>query len=551
MNQIDNQERDCPCVNGVLIGDDMGLGKTIQAIGIINSIGEIAKAMIVCPASVKRNWERELNKWLTRRMDVAIAHGSEWPGLADIVIINYDILGRNLDSILANKWDLIVLDECHSIKNMATKRYKAVAKANARFRVAMTGTPIMNKIEDIFPVLHWLRPDLFSNPMSFKRKFTDRFGNSTKEQRTLLQSRLRESVMVRRLKGEVLKELPQKQRQVIEIDPPAHVVQAEQSAMKCQDEDELASLEVALELAKVSDKPEDYANALSNLRKGQQIAFDSTAKVRHDTAIAKAPFTLEHIYACLEQGIEKLLIWFHHRDCGEFLLDSLKGQAVMVYGGMDMDQRERAREKFITDPNCKVWMGSIRATGTGIDGLQQVCQHAIFHELDWVPMIMTQAEDRIHRIGQDGHVLIQLLVFSGTIDANIARACVNKQELADQCLDEERDQLLTEPVSPTRIREKRSHLTVTRKEIEERVLEPGMIVSIHQSLRMLAGICDGAHSLDGAGFSKFDAHLGKRLAELATLTSGQAQLGQKLVRRYRRQLPEDLALRALGRNNEA
>lgn len=529
--------------HGVMIGDDMGLGKTIQAIGVFNAIHDIKRVLVVCPSAVKVNWKREWAAWSSRPSQCWPVMGKDWPSIADVVLINYDVLHKHERELLGQQWDLVIVDEFHFLKEMKTRRWKCFEKIKARYRLALSGTPILNQIDDIFPILHWLDPEQFKNIYSFRYKFSDKMGNSSKDQRMKLQSVLRSKLMCRRLKADVLKDLPPKRRSVIEVPDTVGAVRLEEEAFESNhiNESMVEALEAAVELAKVSDDPAEYEKALRELTDSQHIPFDSMARVRHQTALMKVPVTIEHLRTCFESGIEKIVCFAHHRDCIEGIEAAFPG-AVHYYGGMDEVAKDAAIQEFMNNPKCPLWVGSIRAGGMGINGLQTVCSHMVFHELDWVPLIVNQAEDRLARLGQKESVLVQHIVLEGSIDANLASKCVHKQRLSDETLDTDRDRLLNEPLTPAR--RKTSSVTLTEREMEQATIDPAQKAAVHQALRMLSGVCDGARATDEMGFNGVDTRIGKSLAGQSFLTDRQGILGRKLIRKYRRQLPADLLEKA-------
>ena len=171
------------------------------------------------------------------------------------------------------------------------------------------------------------------------------------------------------------------------------------------------------------------------------------------------------------------------------------------------------------------------AAGVGIT--LTAASHVIFAELDWVPGNMTQAEDRLHRIGQRESVLVQHLVLDGSIDAHLAKTLIAKQEVIDRALDDETmipvvpgATAATADAKPSKLDEEAAKLSA-----EE-------IAAVHEKLRFLAGCCDGAAARDDAGFNRLDTRIGKHLAQLAILTPRQAVLGARIVHKYRRQLGE-------------
>jgi len=532
---------------GVLIADEMGLGKTIQAIGVVNADETVRSVLIVCPASLKLNWAREWSRWSTRGLTVGIANGA-LPA-TDVVILNYDILKKHLPAIHARAWDCLILDEAHYLKNPKAQRTqcvlgaKGVESIKARRRIALTGTPILNRPIEAWPIAHALAPAEFGNWRAFVTRYCggyqDRYGWNVSGATNLpeLQDKLRASIMVRRLKKDVLTELPAKRRQVIELpaNGAAGTVRAEADAYAAQ-QDRLTGLRVAVELAKAGDE-NDYAAAVDRLRAGSMAAFAELSKLRHTTALAKIPHVIEHIRDTLESE-GKLIVFAHHRDVIESLAAEFPGAAIIT-GDTPMQSRQDAVDRFQTDPACRLFLGNIQAAGVGLT--LTASAHVVFAELDWVPGNITQAEDRCHRIGQTDSVLVQHLVLEGSLDATMARTLVEKQTLIDAALDDERGEIAALPliaVGPDKATGEPATVSASRARIaaEAEALTPERIAEVHTGLRRLAGMCDGAHALDGYGFNKLDVGIGHSLAEAAHLTPKQAALGARLVNKYRRQL---------------
>jgi SWI/SNF-related matrix-associated actin-dependent regulator 1 of chromatin subfamily A len=531
----------------VLIGDDMGLGKTIQAVGIINDDSTINRVLVICPASLRLNWRRELKKWLVTPRQIGIVDdGKSYPAIADVVIINYDLASKHAAALRAKEWDLVIIDEAHYLKSPDAKRtvailgrkqskkHDAVAPIPARRKVFLTGTPIPNR-----PVEGWWAAEqlgVMSNFFAFAKRYCaavqNRWGWDFTGASNLaeLQEKLRAGGMIRRLKADVLKELPAKRRCVIELpaNGAAKVVKAEADAW-ADHEATIDALRVAVELAKASENPEDYREAVLKLNKATQVAFTEMSKRRHDTAVAKVPYVVEHLRGIIEQG-RKVVCMAHHKDVVDAIMAEFP-DAVKVTGDVSMADRQSAVDRFQNDPLCLLFVGNIQAAGVGLT--LTASSHVVFAELDWVPGNVTQAEDRCHRIGQTDSVLIEHLVLEGSMDARMATTLIAKQSVLTAALDELPEQPVVAPV-----RERGCTEDVSRKQIvkEAAELSPEAIAEIHAKLQRLAGVCDGARELDGAGFNRFDSAIGKSLAMAHTLTQKQAALGARLVNKYRRQL---------------
>ena len=547
---------------GVLLADSMGLGKTIQAIGVINCDSSIKKILVVCPATLKLNWRNELNRWLTKKRSILIAESSSCPCEAfEITIINYDILSRNRDKIDRVAWDLAIIDEAHYIKAGDSKRAIAVAGQekkgqplktgiSARFRLMLTGTPIPSRPIEGWPIFHYLAPEEFRSFWGYAKRFCaaeqNRYGWDLTGASNLaeLQDRLRASIMLRRLKEEVLTELPAKRRAVIELaqNGASSAVKAEQQGWAAYQE-MIEDLRLRVELAKASDKPEDYEDAVSKLKAAARAAFTEMAKLRHATAVAKIPYLIQHINDSIEGG-KKVIVFVHHKDVVAALEAEFGSRSVSITGDTPMNSRQSNVERFQSDPECLVFIGNIQAAGVGIT--LTASSHVIFGELDWVPGNVTQCEDRAHRIGPKEMVLVQHLVLEGSLDAKMARTIVEKQNVIDQALDKEHVEI---PETPRESREKAATESTSRDKIGEEAakMTPERITAVHQGLKMLAGMdADFAREVNNAGFSKIDVQIGHSLAERWELTPRQAALGSKLVNKYRRQLPTELVAAAKG-----
>ena len=537
-----------------LIADEMGLGKTIQAIGTINGDESIRRVLVVCPASLRLNWQREMEKWLVRPLKIGIAKGKEWPQNVDVVVINYDIAAKHAASLHGETWDLVILDEAHYCKNPKAARTKAILgdyRADlpaiaARKKIVLTGTPILNRPIEAQPVLGYLDPSAFGNFFGFAKKYCaayqgrhgwDFSGASNLDE---LQRRLRSTIMVRRLKADVLTELPAKRRQVIELpaNGAAKAVAAEQSAHQ-RHAATLRELREAVELAKVLEDKSAYESAVDALRTGQTAAFTEMAEIRHAVAMAKVPHVVEHVADVSEDA--PVVLFAHHRDVVSALVEGLTvagRRVVSLVGGMSDEQKQASVDAFQAG-QADVFVGNIKAAGVGITLTKSA--HVVFAELDWVPANMSQAEDRTHRIGQAQSVLVQHLVLEGSMDQQMAKALVRKQEIADAALDDPLAKAeAQEPVDTVSVPDAKADADPTARSVStekpSREYSAEEIAALHAGLQHLAGMCDGAASLDGCGFNKLDAKFGRALAHLTTLSQRQAAVAARLCKKYRRQI---------------
>ena len=429
-----------------LIGDEMGLGKTIQAVGVIN-VTQPEKVLIICPATLKLNWRKELERWLVKPHRIHVLNsGDTFPRNVEIVVMNYDIAAKYQKDLRAIEWDLLVADEAHYMKNPKAQRTIAILGSGkkmpgiaAKRKILMTGTPITNRPIEIFPLVSVLWPSVFNNLFQFARRYCDAVSNgfgwdfSGASNLEELQNLLRASGMIRRLKADVLKELPPKTRQVVVL--PSDSVrslirkEAEQSE---RHKEQIQRLSAAVKAAKAQNDEAAYKNAVGRLRQANNVAFTEMAAIRRELAIAKIPFVIEYVQNMIEAG-EKVVVMAHHREVVDQIQAAFGLAAVKLYGGMGEGEKSANVERFQSDPACLIFIGSIHAAGVGIT--LTAAQKMLFAELDWTPANMLQAEDRIHRIGQQGNALIRQLVFDGSLDAKMADTLVRKMEVIERALD--------------------------------------------------------------------------------------------------------------------
>lgn len=526
----------------VLIADEMGTGKTIQTVGIINSDKSLKKILIICPATLKINWKKEIERWLTRDLSITIVNGSKQVDPANITILNYDILTKHHDFIHKTKWDLLVVDEAHYLKNHRAKRTMEVVGENgqnsieARRKVFLTGTPLLNRPIEGWTIFSYLSPDTFRSFWKYANRYCnaqnngfgwDFSGASNLEE---LQTVLRGHFMIRRLKKDVLKELPPKIRQVITLPTNgcASIVKQEgETATKYQDK--LEEIRMRAELAKINEDEAGYREAIEELSLESLSMFEEMAKIRHELALAKVPNVCKHIENVLEET-NKVVIFAHHRDVVEKLSENFKDISVKVFGGMSSKQKDEAVTRFQTDDNIRVFIGNIKSAGVGLT--LTASSHVIFAELDWVPANITQAEDRCHRISQTESVLVQHLVVDGSLDVQMAQAIVDKQAIIEKALDTFVDTENKKLISHVTVVE----TSVVKKPLVKKQYSKAMKARILEGLQYLASVCDGARSKDKHGFNKLDAYIGKSLASQNYLSDKQAQVGERMIRKYHRQL---------------
>lgn len=420
-------------VNRVLIADEMGLGKSCMAIGVIN-YKRYTKTVIVCPATLTYNWLKELKTWLVDFDDykIQIISGKNYhPRNANIYIVSYDMLISPKLSWMSDKnikFDCIIADEAHYLKKGSTQRSKAFKRLvkrvdpNSDKVILLSGTPSLNRPIELYNLLTILKYDI--KYFDYINRYCDategEFGLNNKGASNLdeLQYKLRQTCMIRRLKADVLTELPPKTRQIVYCDPSKY--------NKLIDKESKLISKSAMDMM-------EYDDIIGFLSHMDYSDITEMTAYRKATALAKIPDAISQIDDILV-NTDKVVVFAHHREVIDKLYEHYTSiSSVKLYGGMSDSEKQDAVDRFQTDPLCKIFLGGTRAAGVGIT--LTAASVALIIEMDWTPGIMLQVEDRIHRIGQVGNVLIKYMVVDGSIDALLAKTLMQKTSVLTQMFD--------------------------------------------------------------------------------------------------------------------
>ena len=404
-----------------IVGDPMGLGKTIQALGYLKIHPELSPVLIVCPASLKLNWARETMKWLgIDKYDIHIFQSRTAFQLGRtrlIYIINYDILKDWKDIILQRHMAVVIGDEVQYVANVKTQRTKAFVEITKKVqqKIMLSGTPIKSAASEFFTVLNLIAPNVFPNRYQYLRRYCDPKHNGYGWQYKGLSNGdelhdLISPYMIRREKMEVLKELPEKIKSIIPLE--------------CS----------SVELKKYVRASEEFKIWV---KENQERAYvDEKLHIEHLKQLAylaKRNAVIEWIKEFLATG-QKLVIIALHRKALQDIMSSFPGISVLVDGSVSLKNKQAAVDAFQTDPKIRLFVGQMIAAGVGWT-LTAASSLAII-EFDWVPGNMEQAEDRIHRFGQEAEsVNIYYLIADGTIDEDILRLVQAKSHLVGKILD--------------------------------------------------------------------------------------------------------------------
>ena len=421
-----------------LIADEMGLGKTIQGLGVVNLDPHThRRVLVITRPGLKANWVHEARTWLVDGREVTSIDAGRWPDEEPdpwLAVLGYESAHRHAEALRAKPWDLLIADEAHHLKNPDARRTRHVVGHRARRvaerivpvpagrKVLLTGTPIMTRPIDLHSLLHWLEPGEWGNRREFGRRYCDahqgRFGwiESGATRLDELNARLEARIMIRRRKRDVFRDLPAKVRQTLVLAAPGR---AGREAL-AEERRVLAALEEALRSGA--------------LRERRRHLREELAQARLATARTKVPEVVEQVRAAREAGEPQCVVFAHHHEIVDRVHEGLDPdvRAAKADGRADPKSR-RAVEEAFTRGEIEVLVASWDAMGVGVN--LQSCSRVVFAELDWSPSVMSQAEDRCHRIGQDRTVFVTHVVLDGSVDALIARSVTRKQRIVEEAID--------------------------------------------------------------------------------------------------------------------
>jgi len=424
-----------------LIGDSPGLGKTASAIRACDLVGA-ANILVVAPASVRIQWGREFERFSPLDRPMQICMPSDIPNTSGVVILFYDQAVKYQELLMSVRWNCLIIDECHYLK----ERYK-VGKKTSGYRtkciygfgkrfpglitvcdrvIRLSGTPAPNNASELWTHLksagltdqpYWDHTFHFCNGFDSEHGFRFTSHKNVPELQKLLAP-----FMLRRTKAEVQPDLHEPMFETITVARSDAALPPELQALVPQ----LDQADTQLQEAISSGSPGDQLSTLESMA-------SSLATLRRYTAMAKLPALAEQIEEDLTTNqIPKLVVFAIHKICIRWLAEKLaKFHPLTISGDTPAEKRQPNIDRFQSDPSVRLIIGNIAAMGTGVDGLQNVCDEAIFVEQDWVPSSNAQAIMRLCRIGQKNPVRARIFSLYGSVDERVQDVLADKmRELA-------------------------------------------------------------------------------------------------------------------------
>lgn len=434
---------------GACLADDMGLGKTIELIAFLLYLQEdeklVAPVLLVCPTSVLGNWEREVKKFGST-LKVLVHHGdkrSKGKALAKavrdrhLVVTSYSLVHRDLKDLRAIEWQGVVLDEAQNIKNATAKQSQAVRDLETQFRIALTGTPVENRLSELWSILDFLNPGYLGTQAFFKRRFAlpiEKYGDTTSLQtlRSLVQP-----FILRRLKTDkdIIQDLPEKQEMTVFCP-----LSARQALLYQQ------IVDGSLEAIESADGIQRRGQILALLVKLKQLcnhpelldAKNTNSKSTNLEKFAQQSGKLQRLEEMLEELLaegDRALIFTQFAEWGKqlqpYLEKTLNREVLFLYGSTRKEKREEMVDRFQHDPQGPpIMILSIKAGGVGLNLTR--ANHVFHFDRWWNPAVENQATDRAFRIGQKRNVQVHKFVCTGTLEEKIHDLIESKKALAEQ-----------------------------------------------------------------------------------------------------------------------
>lgn len=422
-----------------VLADDMGLGKTIQGIGTAELLARLAgieRVLVVCPASLKSQWKDEIHRFCDRSAQLVVGSADErarqYADGAFFTICNYEQVLRDLDSIERVPWDLIVLDEGQRIKNWESKTSQVIRSLHSRFALVLTGTPLENRLDDLYTVVKFVDDRLLGPAYRFfhKHRIVDENGRVQGYQNLDELRELLKPVLLRRTRDGVMKQLPERTTSVVRIRPTDEQFTLHNS-----------HLQIVSQIVRKA-----YLTEMDMLRLQKallmcRLAANSTFLVNkeepdYSSKLDRLAELFERLAAEPDRKIVLFSEWRRMLDRIEPLLEQVGMDYVRLDGQVPQKLRPPIVHKFQTDPDCRV----ILLTNAGSTGLNLQSANTVINvDLPWNPAVLEQRIARAHRMGQKNPVHVYLLVTEDTLEERLLNTLAAKQELANAALDVDSD----------------------------------------------------------------------------------------------------------------
>jgi len=426
---------------GSLLADDMGLGKTLQVITTLlkfkqEQLLEKAKALVIAPTGLLTNWQAELQKFAPT-LTCKLYHGTsrilDADDRYDILLTSYGVARSDAGHLKIMKWHIVIIDEAQNIKNYETAQSKAVKGIPANSFIAMSGTPVENRLSELWSIMDFSNRGFLGGLQEFKEHFITPIQNQHDKAVAEKLKRITSPFLMRRMKSDksIINDLPDK----VEIDSYCNLVKEQASLY----EKTLHKALEAIEEIKTSDRQSLFQRqglVLQMILALKQICNHPTQFLKNNVLDASLSGKVELLFDKLEsitESNEKVLIFTQFTEMGtllkHFITERFGEEPLYYHGGSSINQRKQMVNAFQTDPADKIFILSLKAAGTGLN--LTAATHVIHYDLWWNPAVEAQATDRAYRIGQKSNVMVHRFITKGTFEERINAMIQSKKALAD------------------------------------------------------------------------------------------------------------------------
>lgn len=422
---------------GGILADDMGLGKSLQMLTFLAENKGKGTSIIICPASLVYNWQDEIRKFVPY-MDSRIVTGTaeqrheiiQESMDADILITSYDLFRRDEEIYQGMAFYCEILDEAQHIKNHTTKAAKAVKKLDAQVRFALTGTPVENRLSELWSIFDFLMPGLLGSYKAFRNKYEMPVAVQHDDLAAARLQRMVSPFLLRRVKADVLKELPQKNENAV-------YVKLGEEQRKLYE----ANVRKLMDTIHSSDFSREKIKILAGITRLRQICCDPQLMYEdYDGEAAKLEMCMELLHNAVDGG-HKVLLFSQFTSMLDILRSRIESEGIschMLTGSTSKEKRAELVREFQHD-DVPVFLISLKAGGTGLN--LTAASIVIHFDPWWNVAVQNQATDRAHRIGQDKRVTVYKLIAGNTIEEKIEKLQQAKTELSDKIVSGEHNTL--------------------------------------------------------------------------------------------------------------
>lgn len=424
---------------GGILADDMGLGKTIQTLAFLNQERQGAQvpSLVVCPTSVVENWMREAQKFAPEMKVMALVGKNRSQSFAnakdyDLIITSYPLIQRDLDEYCKRKWHYLIMDEAQKVKNHRTKTHEAFCKIKAKHKLALSGTPIENRLMELWSIFQIIMPGFLMTQNAFKRYWAQPIEKGNDHDR---KSELKQKLMpfiLRRTKDQVLKELPPKTETL-------HYCElTEKQKILYKEVAEYSKSEIFKNIdSKGVEK--SYFSILTALLRLRQICCHPALVSKDMNTPLDDSGKVQELFPLLEEIIaegHRILLFSQFVEMLQLIQGGINANNWQnVYLDGSTKNRQAVIDDFQGNPDIKVFLLSLKAGGVGIN--LTAADYVIHFDPWWNPAVENQATDRAHRIGQVNPVFVYRMITRDTIEEKIHNMQQKKKELADSVITDE------------------------------------------------------------------------------------------------------------------